>query len=179
MQYVALVVQIGIAIGLFLLWQWLKQLPAAIHKRQEQLYQQQLDRELELLKISQSQIQLRKIEKFMDFAKLQADILTNEAFKARIQKNDPKAVAQLREVVVELGIGLFFFASDSTVREYGTWKTETAQEGVDPIVVLSGLGALMVALRKDVGYEDTELRGSDYLKMFITDWDDVESKIAT
>jgi hypothetical protein len=179
MQYVLLVVQFALGIALFLLWQWLRQLPAAIHKRQEQLLQQQLSRELELLKIAQSQIQLRKIERFIDFAKMQTSILTNDAFKEQINKNDPEAMAQLRQLVVELGIGLFFFASDSTVREYGAWKSETAKQGADPYAVLAGLGRLMVALRKDVGYDKTELNGGDYLKMFITDWDETKFKIAT
>lgn len=173
MEYILLALQLGLGLSVFLLWQWIKQLPASIHKRQEQLFQQQLGKELELLKISQSQIQLRKIERFVDFAKIQTNILTNDEFKSKIQNNDPEAVAKLRELIVELGIGLFFFASDSTIREYGTWKTETAKmDGANPITVLSGLGNLMVALRKDVGYENTELAGSDYLKLFITDWDD-------
>jgi len=179
MEYLLIVLQILLGIAIFLLWQWLKQLPASIHKRQEQLLQQQLSKELELLKIAQSQIQLRKIERFIDFAKIQTDILTNENFKTKIQKNDPKAVSKLRELVVELGIGLFFFASDSTIREYGTWKTETAKEDADPYNVLSGLGRLMIALRKDVGYENTELDSADYLKLFITDWDDTIAKIKT
>lgn len=179
MEYVLLVLQLALGITLLLLWLWLKQLPAAIHKRQEQLFQQQLSKELELLKIAQSQIQLRKIERFIDFAKMQTSILTNDSFKEQIQNNDPDAIAQLRGLVVELGIGLFFFASDSTVREYGTWKTESANKGADPYALLSGLGKLMVALRKDVGYDKTELNGGDYLKMFITNWDETKSKIAT
>lgn len=179
MEYILLVLQLALGITLFLIWQWLKQLPAAIHKRQEQLFQQQLSKELELLKIAQSQIQLRKIERFMDFAKMQTDILTNDSFKEQIQNNDPEAMAQLRGLIVELGIGLFFFASDSTVREYGTWKAESAKKGADPYAVLSGLGKLMIALRKDVGYDKTELDGADYLKMFITDWDETKFKVAT
>jgi hypothetical protein len=179
MEYVLLVFQLVLGIALFLLWQWLKQLPAAIHRQQEQLFQQQLAKELELLKIAQSQIQLQKIERFIDFAKLQTNILTNDSFKEQIQNNDPEAIAQLRGLVVELGIGLFFFASDSTVREYGVWKAESAKEKADPFAVLSGLGQLMVALRKDVGYDKTELNGGDYLKMFITDWDETKSKVET
>ena len=130
-----------------------------------------------MLKISQSQIQLRKIERFIDFAKIQTDILTNEDFRTKIKNEDLDALNTLRELVVDLGIGLFFFASDSTVREYGKWKTESAQEGVDPFFILSGLGNLMVALRKDVGYEDTELEGNDYLKLFITDWKDIKNTV--
>lgn len=179
MEYVLLVLQLAIGVALFIIWTWLKGLPAAIHKRQEQLFQQQLSKELELLKISQSQIQLQKIDRFIDFAKLQTDILTNEEFKKQIQDNDPKAIAKLRELAVELGIGLFFFASDTTVREYGKWKVETAKKGVPPLAVISQLGTLMVTLRKDVGYDHTELNADDYLRMFITDWDDVKSQVAT
>lgn len=175
MSWIILGLQAILVLLLFLAWNWIRGLPAAIHKRQEQLYSQQLSKELELLKISQSQIQLRKIDKFTDFAKLQQDILTNEDFKRRIAKKDPKAVAWLRELVVELGIGLFFFASDETVKRYGSWKLESAVEGADPMKMLGGLGELMVALRRDVGYNDTVLTGDDYLRMFVTDWDKIRA----
>lgn len=179
MEYLLLTLQALLGIGIFLLWHWIKGLPAAIHKRQEQLFQQQLTKELELLKISQSQIQLNKIERFIDFAKIQTDILCNEESKSQIQKGAPAAVAKLRQLAVELGIGLFFFASDSTVREYGRWKYETSKPGANPFKVLEGMGNLMVALRKDVGYDDTSLAADDYLRMFITDWDDVQKQKAT
>ncbi len=166
-----------ILLGLgILLWIWFKGLPAAIHKRQELMLSQQLSKELELLKINQSQISLRKIEKFIDFGKLQQDIFTNESFRKKIESNDPKAVAKLRELTVELGIGIFFFASDSTIKMYSQWKKETGIEGADPKKTLLGLGELMIALRKDVGYEETTLSSEDYLRMFITDWDSFAEK---
>lgn len=171
MDWIILGVQVLIALLFFLTWNWIKGLPAAIHKRQEQLFNQQLSKELELLKISQSQIQLRKIENFIDFAKLQQDILTNKDFQRKIAAKDTKAMTRLRELVVELGIGLFFFASDETVKRYGRWKLESGVEGADPILLLKGLGELMVALRRDVGYIETSLNSDDYLRMFITDCD--------
>jgi len=179
MEYALLTLQAALGIAIFLLWQWLKGLPGAIHKRQEQLFQQQLTKELELLKISQSQIQLNKIERFIDFAKIQTDILCNEEFNLQIENEDPQAVAKLRQLAVELGIGLFFFASDSTVREYGRWRHEPSKPGPDPFKVLEGMGNLMVALRKDVGYDQTSLAADDYLGMFITDWDDTKKQRAT
>lgn len=176
MQWLLLFLQGVVAVLLYLVWQWVRALPAAIHKRQEQLFQQQLSKELELLKISQSQIQVRKLERFIDFAKLQQEILTNDEFKEKVTANDPNATARLRELAVELGIGLFFFASDETVRAYGRWKRKTAVEGANPIDVLVGVGDLMVALRQDIGYTDTTLSGDDYLRMFVTDWDDVKQQ---
>lgn len=163
MEYVLLTIQLLIGLGIFLGWLWLRQLPAAIHKRQEQLFQQQLAKEIELLKISRSEIQIRKVERFIDFAKIQTEILTDAKFKKKIEANDPKAISTLREQVVELGIGLFFFASDATIRMYADWKVASAKKGADPIQILSSLGDLMLELRKDVGYEDTYLSGADYL----------------
>lgn len=56
-----------ILLGLgFLLWIWFKGLPTAIHKRQELMFFQQLSKELELLKINQSQISLRKIARRLE-----------------------------------------------------------------------------------------------------------------
>ena len=174
--YLVLFLQLVLFVILYLAWQWLKGLPAAIHKRQESLFTQHLSKELELFKISQSQIQLRKIERFIDFAKLQQDILSNEEFKKKVALKDSAALARLRELVIELGIGLFFFASDETVRKYGTWKRESSRESADPMKLLSDLGDLMLALRKDVGYSETSLTGDDYLRMFVTDWDDVRKQ---
>ncbi len=76
-----------------------------------------------------------------------------------------------KEIAIELGIGLFFFASDETVKRYGKWKRDSGEEGADPMQMLYGLGELMLALRRDVGYHDTTLTSDDYLRMFITDWD--------
>lgn len=176
MEIILIGIQVIFGLLFYLFWQWLKKLPNSIHKRQEQSLQQQLTKEIELLKISQSQIQLRKIERFIDFAKIQTDILTNDDFKEKINNEDPDAVAKLRELVVELGIGLFFFASDSTVREYVNWKTESAIPGKNPYEVLTSLGDLMVSLRQDVGYDNTDLSCHDYLKMFITDWEEIQAK---
>ena len=72
---------------------------------------------------------------------------------------------------------MFFFASDSTVREYGRWKYETSKQGADPLKVLENMGNLMVVLRKDVGYDDTSLTADDYLRMFIADWDDIQGEL--
>lgn len=42
-----IILQVVLSVGLLLLLLWLKQLPEAMHKRQEQMLQQHLDRELE------------------------------------------------------------------------------------------------------------------------------------
>ena len=178
MDILSLISQIITLILLIFSWGYLKGLPDALHKRQEQLFHQKLSKEIELLKISQSNIQVKKIEQFSALAKLITDLLTNDDFKKKIEDGDKEAMNKLRESAVNLGIGLFFFASDDAVREYGDWKRLTAKEGTNPFELLSLLGRLMVRLRKDVGYEDTSLNAHDYLKMFITDYESIKDRIS-
>lgn len=175
-SWILLLLQVILGIMLFVAIGYVKGLPDAIHKRQEQQFQQQLDRELELLRIAQSDIQIRKTEEFLKFSKMQRRILVDKDFQEKIKQGDLAAKQELQELALELGTGLFFFASDESVRLYTKWKSDTAKGSQDPYAVLNGLGSLMVALRRDVGYADTTMTGDDFIKTFVIDWEAIVPK---
>jgi hypothetical protein len=182
MDVLIVVLQVVVLLAAAFAWYWLKGLPDSLHRKNEQLLQQELNRqleifktdlsrELELLKISRTELQVRKTERFIEFGKLQNKMLVDKEFLDRIKRGDEKAVSELQADVVDLGVGLFFFASDEAVRDYGSWKVRSAQGELEGPELLRELGRLMVVLRKDLGYSDTILVGDDFLRLFITDWD--------
>lgn len=181
--------QAALLIGGILAWRWLKELPAALHRQQEQLLQHELSRELEvlksslsqeieLLKISRAELQVRKTEEFISFANLQREFLTDKSLLKRLQAGDAKTLAKLNKQILDLGTGLFFFASDETVQKYGAWRIQSATGELSGVELLRQFGELMVALRRDLGQGETELRGDDFLRLIITDWADYENQEA-
>ena len=182
MEIAIVILQMTILLGGTLAWFWLKGLPDSLHRKNEQLLQQSLNRELEgfkadlsrdleLLKISHAELQVQKTQRFIEFGKLQHKMLMDKEFLERVKNDDPQAASEIQADVLHLGIGLFFFASDEAVRDYGSWKIRSAQGELEGADLLRDLGRLMVVLRKDLGYSDTALSEDDYLRMFITDWD--------
>lgn len=181
MYVVILLLQIGLLVGAGLIWLWLKGLPDSMHRRQEQLLQKELSSEienlratlaaeLELLKIAHTELQAKKSEHFIKFGNLQRKMLTDNNFLTKIKSQNTDAINELNSQVMELGTGLFFFASDEAVRDYGEWKAKSSRGELDGIELLRTLGKLMVVLRRDLGYVDTVLTEDDFLKIFITDW---------
>lgn len=185
MQLALLILQVLLTIGLLLAWKWLLGLPQAVHDRQKQSVQHELDRELEeirglltrdleLLKIRQAELQIRKTEEFIRFANLQGEFLTDKSLLKKLESGDAKTLTKLKKEMLDLGTRLFFFASDETVLEYGAWKTRSATGEVEGIELLREFGQLMVALRRDLGQQDTALTGDDFLRLIITDWHEHE-----
>jgi hypothetical protein len=181
LNLIVLALQFLLITAAYLAWQWIKQLPASLHKQQEQLFQHELNRkleglkislskDLELLKISQTELQVRKTQEFINFGNLQREFLTDKALLKKLESGDNKVVQKIKKEMLDLATGLFFFASDKTVRKYGDWKMGTIKGELTGIDLLRNFGELMVALRKDLGQTDTKLTGDDFLRLFLTDW---------
>lgn len=181
------IAELAIGIALFIIVGWIKKLPDAIHKRSEQAFQHQLNqkleafkneltRELELLKISHAELQVRKTEEFISFANLQREFLTDKSLLKKIEDGDTETASKIQNEILKLATGLFFFASDETVRKYGHWKSDSIKGDIKGIDLLREYGNLMVALRKDLGYKDTQLTSGDYLRLFVNDWHKYEDE---
>lgn len=163
---VILILQVLLGIAVFIVWRWIKELPAAIHKQQEQIFQHNLD----LSKISHAELQLRKTEEFIAFANLQREILADKALLKKLKSGDTEAAEKLQKQILDLSTGLFFFASDETVKKYGEWKMSSSKGELEGIELLRQFGKLMVVLRKDLGQKETSLTEDDFLRLFVTDW---------
>jgi hypothetical protein len=183
---VIFILQLFLGISFYIVYRWLKELPAAIHKQQEQIFQHKLDTELEniktllskdleLLKISHAELQIRKTEEFIAFANLQREILTDKTLLNKLKSGDTKASEKLQKQILDLSTGLFFFASDETVQKYGEWKVGSIKGELEGIELLRQFGKLMVVLRKDLGQKETSLTEDDFLRLFVNDWHNYEN----
>lgn len=78
-----------------------------------------------------------------------------------------------------LGIKLFFFASDETVKKYVEFRGY-GQKAKDPDFDASKqlilLAEIMVLIRRDLGYKDTACNIDDFFNIIITDWEDYKKK---
>ena len=130
-----LVVIIGECIILlcgWFLYLYLKKLPETIHQKSIKSFEVQLNskleelkailaKEIELVKISQTQLQAHKTQEFVRLIEYFNDLLTDKQKQARLA-NNPKEKENFNKHMLDLGVKLFFFASDSTVKKYVEWR---------------------------------------------------------
>lgn len=170
-------------VGGMLLYRYVKGIPDQIHERAQREFEhglsQQLERlradlqrEIEILKISREQLQIYKIKEFVALADQYNEYLTDSTKVAQLTK-DAKEKAKLKHFMIQMGTRLFFFAGDQAVRKYiefrelGT-RIERGEMTPEESVVL--YGELMTEIRRDLGYEDTECGPEEFLRTIIIDW---------
>ncbi|MBN1456307.1 MAG: hypothetical protein JW912_00465 [Sedimentisphaerales bacterium] len=181
MDYIIIILQLVLSIVVLLVWMWIKELPTSFHKLHQQTFQHELNqklesfkttlsRELEVFRISHAELQIRKTEEFISFGNLQREFLTDKELLKKLEAGESETVNEINKKILNLATGLFFFASDQTVKKYGDWKTRSGKGELAGIEIVRQFGQLMVALRKDLGHADTALNEDDYLNLFVTDW---------
>jgi hypothetical protein len=154
--------QIGLLIVAGLAYRYLQGLPERFHqegvKRFEFSLNAQLEevraalaQELELLKISQQELQVHKTDEFIRLVEFFIGFMTDKE-KVRRLETSPKDAQQLNKNMVELGVKLFFFASDETVKAYLEWRMFGLGQQMansDPMRNIVLLAQLMVMMRRD------------------------------
>jgi hypothetical protein len=148
----------------------LKQLELNLN-RQLEAFKSSLTKEVELLKISQTQLHLHKTQEFVNLVEYFGQFFA-EPEKLQKTLKSPKDVVTYKMKMYNLGVKTFFFASDSTIEKYLQWKgqSSTNPSDEDAIRSLQLYGELMVSIRKDLGYEDTSCTSDDFLRIIINDW---------
>lgn len=132
----------------------------------------QLQRELELIKISQAELQLHKTEEFVKFIEYFNDIFADKKKQQAIQ-TDQKEKDKFNKNMLDLGVKLFFFASDTTVKKYVEWRFNVIKprSGTDDRMSLIRIyGDLILEIRKDIGYPNTACDRNDFLNIMLSDW---------
>jgi hypothetical protein len=178
-----LIGMVVIAVGLMA--KYISGLPARIHaenaKRHEfslahelEEFKSELARESESRKISQSGLQLHKTTEFVRLIEFLIGYITDPKKTQRLA-SDPKAATEFNKTFVDLGVKLFFFASDETIRAYVEWRmhglmrNETASGANMHTLVL--LANLVMSMRRDLGYGETSCTPDDVLNIMLTDWE--------
>ena len=132
----------------------------------------QLQRELELMKISQADLQLHKTEQFVKFIEYFNNFFADKKKQQAIQKSQNEK-AKFNKNMLDLGVKLFFFASDSTVKKYIEWRfcaIKPQNGSAEPMKLMRIYGDLILEIRKDLGYRDTKCDHNDFLNIMLTDW---------
>lgn len=182
MQIAILIIEFFVVLIAAFIYFYVKGLPEKLHKKNIILFQHDLSekletfksdltKEIELLKISESQLQIRKIEEFTEIT----DFLFNYMFDKEFQKDLDKKPSKFSIKMANIGSRLFYFASDETVKKYVEWKKfgweMINNASVDKNKSIIIFADLVVLMRKDLGYKKTECTRDDFLSIFVTDWD--------
>lgn len=184
MNSAILIVQGIILILGYILFLYLKKLPETLHQKSIKNFEFRLNssleelkatltKEIELAKISQTELQVHKTQEFVRLMEYFNDFLTNKEKQLRLA-HSPKEKEQFNKNMLDLGAKLFFFASDSTVKKYIEWRQyglRAQQENFDSTKILVHYAELMVMIRQDLGYENTKCNADDFLNIMLTDWE--------
>ncbi|MCP4180326.1 MAG: hypothetical protein GY756_21390 [bacterium] len=193
-----IIVAIIIASAYLFLKSYIKKLPETFQTKSVEKFKSELSKEVERIKINESQLQIRKIEWFLEFNDFMNDVFTNPETLKKITLINPEELekelantgnneskAKLRKDIedytikfnlkmLKLGSSLFYFASDRTVKKYVEWRLcylNAGSTGFEPIELLKLYGELSISIRKDLGYENTTCNVDDFLNILIKDWE--------
>ncbi|TQR14726.1 hypothetical protein [Psychrobacillus soli] len=184
MDILLTILQLTILFGGWFLYSYLKKLPDQVHaknlkafeldlNKQLEEFRNKLTTDLELMKINESQLHIHKTQ---EFAKLVEYLLLNLTDKDYVRKlgTDQKTQKEHNKKMLDLGTKLFFFASDVTVKKFVEWRrygltVNTPNYESKQIIIL--LAELIVLIRKDLGYSETQCTKDDFLHIMLKDWD--------
>ena len=192
MEILSLIFNFVLLIFLYLLFLYIKKIPDKIHQKSIKKFEfdlnkkleefkSELSKQIEIFKITQSQIQFHKTQEFIKLIEYFNKIITDKKFTHRLTTN-PKEQENFNKKMLDLGVKLFFFASDETVKKYIEWRLfginsqdEQHIENKTKLVLL--YAELIVLIRKDLGYENTKCNSDDFLNIILKDWEDYKKKI--
>ncbi len=183
MTFMILIGQLFILFGGWLLYLYLKRLPETIHEKSIKSFEFQLNskleeikasltKEIELLKISQAELQVHKTQEFVKFVELFNEGMSDPKNFSELMKN-PVEVKKFNKTLMDLGVKLFFFASDPTVKKFVELRKYLLQPkhlvALNEFLIL--YAELIVLIRKDLGYKNSECNIDDFLNIIVRDWE--------
>ncbi|MFE4812810.1 hypothetical protein ACFQ9Y_16975 [Peribacillus simplex] len=181
--------QLALLFGGWFIYTYVKKLPDQVHaknlkafeldlNKQLEEFRNQLTTDLELMKINESQLHIHKTQ---EFSKLVEVFLLNLTDKDYVRKvgTDRKLQKEYNRKMLDLGTKLFFFASDETVKkfvDFRKYSLSVGTPGYESMQVIIILAELIVLIRRDLGYSNTECTKDDFLHIMLTDWNKYETE---
>ncbi|MCY9204454.1 hypothetical protein [Bacillus atrophaeus] len=188
MEILSVILQLLLVLVSWFIITYVKKLPDQVHAKnlknfehdlntQLEEFRNKLTTDLELMKINEAQLHIHKTEEFVRLIRLLIMNLTDKDYINDLATNEETKKEHIKSMT-ELGSKLFFFASDDTVKKFVEYRKQSLKssetEDSEKLIVL--LGELMVLIRKDLGYSQTECNKNDYLHILLNDWDKYEQK---
>jgi hypothetical protein len=144
----------------------------AQYTRSVEEFRNALARELELSKISRAELQIHKTEQFVKLIEYFNMLLSDKKVQEQI-RTDEKKKRELGSNLTDLGVKLFFFASDNTVKKFVNWRVyllKHREGNEDALLFIRMYAEFVVELRRDLGYTDTICDSDDLLNIILVDW---------
>jgi hypothetical protein len=136
----------------------IKKLPDHIYKR----FQNQFNRETELLKLIQSQVEPKKVETYLAVADLYGAMIAPQFIDQNLSASEQEKDLAWKIFSYKLQSKLFFFASDTTIERFITFKNNSTSPQATDL-----FSSFMVSMRQDL-YKDTHLTTKDFLSVILT-----------
>lgn len=185
MEFLIACLQVVFIVIFFILINYIRKIPERIHGIQQSKYEHDLDKqlesfktelmkEIEILRIAQTQLHTHKSEEFVNLIEILYKSILDKDYLKKME-NNKKLQTEFNSKMSTLGTKLFFFASDDTVKKYVEWRkhgqliTDDDPKSKNILVIL--MAELMVLIRKDLGYQNTICNKDDFLYIMLTDWD--------
>ena len=93
-------------------------------------------------------------------------------FQAAASKGKTMADDELAEILTQFNKELTLWGSSKAIQAWGSWRTASSTESVEPLQNLFRMEQVMVQLRKDMGMR-RGLRKGDLLRLLVNDIDSV------
>ena len=150
---------------------YIKQLPKTFQEKALKYFQHSLNEKLEMLKITQTELQTLKRNEFIRYSEYWRKTFENQKLIS-----NPKHVNELNSI----GLNFFFFASDEVVKKFVELRklllyTDTADTTYKKKALIK-MAELNLLMRKDLGYQETKCDEDDYLNILLKDWEIVKNK---
>ncbi|MRX52360.1 hypothetical protein GJU41_00120 [Bacillus idriensis] len=188
MNILLTILQIAILLGGWFIYTYLKKLPDQVHaknlkafeydlNKQLEEFRNQLTTDLELMKINESQLHIHKTQEFSKLVEVLIINLTDRDYVRRLGTNQATQKEHNKKML-DLGTKLFFFASDETVKKFVEWRkysltVDSPNYESKQVIIL--LAEIMVLIRRDLGYSETECTKDDFLHIMLKDWANYEN----
>jgi len=144
------------------------------HKLNKRLsdHNSELQKEIEKIKISESNLHIRKIDKFSEFTDMLDGVMRGVKYKKpadKIEKETQKAMEKFTK-------DLIFFAGEDTLKkfvEYRNYSRIVQEGGENEKAKYQFITAeLILEMRKDLGYSNEGINVDHYMHLIVNNWEE-------
>lgn len=163
-------------VGGYLLFGYIKDVPDQLHKKNLESFKNELQKEVEKLRIYESNLHIRKIEKYSQFL----DVLNVATQGVKQDKSDTEIKEVLDHTMNEFTKDIMFFAGEGTLKkvvEFRLYSQVLESGGLNEQARFQFIIAeLILEMRKDLGYENKNITIDDYMNITVNNWDKIKDE---
>jgi hypothetical protein len=144
----------------------------AEYSRSIEEFKNTLARELELSKIRYAELQVQKTEQVVKLMEYFNMLMSDKKTQEQIRTDENKR-REIGNKLTDLGVKLFFFASDRTVKKFIDLRLYLLKHpgvSAESFLFIRMYAEFVVELRRDLGYGETICDSDDFLNIILVDW---------